>query len=90
MEFEDSLVSELETQEGLARDVHDNVQKVNIQAQGLMDDQINNLKLANKKLDSLVVLLDTIILELEKLDQTKGGNDELQKEVERLQKNVDY
>ncbi len=30
MEFEDSLVSELETQEGLARDVHDNVQKVNI------------------------------------------------------------
>jgi hypothetical protein len=68
MEFEDSLVSELETQEGLARDVHDNVQKVNIQAQGLMDDQINNLKLANKKLDSLVVALDTIILELEKLD----------------------
>jgi hypothetical protein len=47
-----------------------------------MDNQINNLKLANKKLDTFVMVLDTTILELEKLDKTKGGSDELQKEVE--------
>jgi soluble cytochrome b562 len=55
-----------------------------------MDNQINNLKLANKKLNTLVTALDTIVLDLEKLDKTKGGSDELQKEVEGLQKNVDY
>ncbi len=38
-------------------------------AQGLMDDWTNNLKLANEKLDTLVLALDTTILELEKLDE---------------------
>ncbi len=41
-------------------------------AQGLMDDWTNNLKLANDKLGTLVLALDTSILELEKLDETKG------------------
>jgi hypothetical protein len=31
------LVFELKVQEGLARGVHDNVQRANMQAQGLMD-----------------------------------------------------
>jgi hypothetical protein len=41
-------------------------------AQGLLDDWINNLKLANDKLGTLVLVLDTSILELEKLNKTKG------------------
>lgn len=41
-------------------------------AQGLMDDWTNNLKLANDKLGTLVLALDTSILELEKLDEIKG------------------
>jgi len=61
-----------------------------MQAQGLMDNKINNVKLANKKFGILVLALDTTILELEKLDETEGGRDELQKEVEGLQKRVDY
>jgi hypothetical protein len=48
------------------------------------------LKLTNEKLNTLVLTLDTTILELEKLDKTKGGRDELRKEVEGLQKRVDY
>jgi len=47
-----------------------------------MDNQINNVKLANKKFSILILALDTTILELEKLNETKGGRDELQKEVE--------
>jgi hypothetical protein len=43
VEFANNLVFELEVQEGLTRGVHDNVQKANMQAQGLMDDWINNL-----------------------------------------------
>jgi len=46
-------------------------------AQDLMDDQINNLKLVNKKLNTLVLALDTTVLELEKLNKTKCGRDEL-------------
>jgi hypothetical protein len=42
-----------------------------------MDDWINNLKLATEKFDTLVLASDTSILELEKLDKTKGGRDEL-------------
>ncbi len=38
----------------------------------------------------MVLTLDTTILELEKLDETEGGRDELRKEVERLQERVDY
>jgi hypothetical protein len=53
-------------------------------------DQINNLKLANEKFSILVLALDTTVLELEKLDEIEGGRDELQKEVEGLQKRVDY
>jgi hypothetical protein len=48
------------------------------------------VKLANEKFSILVLALDTSILELEKLDKTKGGRDELQKEVEGLQKRVNY
>ncbi len=55
-----------------------------------MDDWINNLKLATEKFDTLVLASDTSILELEKLDKTKGGRDELWKEMEGLQKRVDY
>jgi len=55
-----------------------------------MDDWINNLKLANEKFNILVLVLDTTILELEKLEKTEGGSDELWKEVEGLQKRVDY
>ncbi len=55
-----------------------------------MDDRINNLKLVNKKLNTLVLALNTIVLELEKLNETKCGRDELWKEVEGLQKKVDY
>jgi hypothetical protein len=90
VEFANNLVFELEFQEGLARGVHDNVQKANMQAQGLMDNWINNLKLTNEKLGTLVLTLDTIVLELEKLDETKGGRDGLRKAVERSQKRVDY
>jgi hypothetical protein len=42
-----------------------------------MDDWINNLKLANEKFNILVLVLDTTILELEKLEKTEGGSDEL-------------
>ncbi len=55
-----------------------------------MDDWINNLKLANEKLNILVLVLDIAILELEKLEKIEGGSDELWKEVEGLQKRVDY
>jgi hypothetical protein len=61
-----------------------------MRAQGLMDDWINNLKLANEKFSTLLLLLHTTVLELEKLDETEGGRDELQKEVEGLQKRADY
>jgi hypothetical protein len=50
LEFVNNLVFELEVQGGLTKGVHDDVQKINMRAQGLMDDQINNLKLAHKKL----------------------------------------
>jgi hypothetical protein len=90
VEFANNLVFKLEVQEGLARGGHDNVQKANMQAQDLMDDWINNLKLTNEKLGTLVLTLDTTVLELEKLDEIEGGRDELQKAVERLQKRVDY
>jgi hypothetical protein len=84
VEFANNLVFEFKVQEGLARGVHDNVQKINMQAQGLMDDWINNLKLTNEKLGTLVLTLDTMVVELEKLDETQGGRDELHKEVEGL------
>jgi hypothetical protein len=61
-----------------------------MQAQGIMDDQINNLKLANEKFSILILALDTTILELEELDETEGGRDELRKEVGGLQKRADY
>jgi hypothetical protein len=77
LEFANNLVFELEVQEGLARGVHDDVQKANMRAQGLMDDWINNLKLTNENLGILVLTLDTTVLELEKLDETEGGRDEL-------------
>jgi hypothetical protein len=77
LEFVNNLVFELEVQGGLAKGVHDYVQKTNMQTQGLMDDRINNLKLANKKLSTLVLALDTTVLELEKLNETKCGKDEL-------------
>jgi hypothetical protein len=37
MEFVNNLIFELEAQKGLAKGVHDNVQKENMWAQGLMD-----------------------------------------------------
>jgi len=77
LEFVNNLVFELEVQGGLAKGVHDDVQKTNMWAQGLMDDRINNLKLVNKKLSTLVLALNTIVLELEKLNETKCGRDEL-------------
>jgi hypothetical protein len=61
-----------------------------MQAQGIMDDHINNLKLANEKFGTLILALDTTVLELEELDETEGGRDELQKEVGGLQKRADY
>jgi hypothetical protein len=42
LEFVKNLVFELEVQGGLAKGVHDDVQKTNMWAQGLMDDRINN------------------------------------------------
>jgi hypothetical protein len=61
-----------------------------MQAQALLDNWINNLKLTNEKLGTLVLTLDTSVLELEKLDETEGGREKLRKEVERSQKRVDY
>jgi hypothetical protein len=69
---------------GLAKDVHDDVQRENMWAQGLMDDWINNLKLVIEKLSTLVLALDTIVSKLDKQDETKGGKKELQKKVEGL------
>ncbi len=77
MEFVDNLVFELEAWVGLTKGIHGNIQKENMQAQGLMDNQINNLKLTNEKLSTLVLTLDMIVFELEKSNEIKGGKDEL-------------
>ncbi len=66
MDFVDNLVLDLQVRKGLARDVHDDVQRANMWAQGLMDDRINNLKLARKRLGTLVLALDTIVSKLDK------------------------
>jgi hypothetical protein len=79
MDFVNSLVLDLEAQKGLARNVHDDVQRENMWAQGLMDDWINNLKLVIEKLGTLVLALDTIVSKLDKQDKTKGGRKELPK-----------
>jgi hypothetical protein len=84
MDFAKSLVLDLESQKGLTRDVHDDVQRGNMWAQGLMDDWINNLKLMIEKLGTLVLALDTIVSKLDKQNETKGGRKELQKKVEGL------
>jgi hypothetical protein len=47
------------------------------------------LKLANEKFGTLVLALNTIVSKLEKLNEIKGGRDELQKKVDGLQKRVD-
>jgi hypothetical protein len=86
----DNLVFELEVQEGLAKGVHDDVQKANMRAQGLMDERINFHEADKRKSSTFWFWHWTTILELEKLDETKGGRDELRKEVEGLQKTVDY
>ncbi len=90
MDFVDNLVLDLEVQKGLARDVHDDVQRANMWAQGLMDDRINNLKLATKRLGTLVLALATIVSKLDKQDETKCGKEELQKKAEGLQKRIKY
>lgn len=74
MEFVDKLVSELEAQEHLSKQIRENIKLTNSHTQGLMDDHINNLKV-NKETQ----LLQEAQLEKMGIDDEGGHVDLLQK-----------
>jgi hypothetical protein len=58
--FIEKLVFDLEKQDALSIQTREDIRMMNMRAQGLMEDCVNNLKLHKEKFSQLVLVLDTL------------------------------